>query len=138
MPATTSVPGRVRTDWELLQGAWRSVAGPRDARLLIVGDHYAFEFLDGEIYIGTFVLTPEGMDMHIAAGPLEYQGQKALCLYRLEGGVLQWSPGRPGSGRRPVRFPEVDDPRSLSFVFRRDRPLARRSTPRSLVRSSLE
>ena len=125
MPATSS-PTRLRTDWELLQGAWRSVAGPCEARLLIAGDHFSFEFLDGDIYMGTFVLTPEGMDMHILAGPAEHRGKTALCLYRLEGGVLQWSPGRPGSQRRPSRFPEVDDPRSLSFVFRRYRRLARR------------
>jgi hypothetical protein len=83
-------------------------------------------------------LTKEGMDMHIAAGPAEHRGQTALCLYRLEAGVLQWSPGRPGSGRRPSRFPEVDDPRSLSFVFSRERRSSRRWTPRSSTRSSLE
>jgi len=130
MPATSS-PTRLRTEWELLQGAWRSVAGPCEARLLIVGDYFSFEFLDGDIYIGTFVLTPEGMDMHILAGPAEHRGQTALCLYRVEGGVLQWSAGRPGSNRRPSCFPEVDDPRALSFVFRRDRRLLRRWRPRS-------
>jgi hypothetical protein len=112
---------------EELQGSWISVAGPREARLLIAGNRFTFEFVGGEIYMGTFEIRPDGMDMRIDAGPSEQQGKIAQCLYRVEGGVLRWCPGRPGSGRRPSGFPLVDDPRYLSFVFRQNRRPTRRS-----------
>lgn len=111
---------------EQLQGAWISVAGPCEARFLIVGNRYSFEFLGADIYMGTLSIGPDGMDMTIEAGPREQQGKVSLCLYRLEGGVLQWSPGRPGSNRRPTSFPLVDDTRYLSFVFRPARRQTRR------------
>ena len=41
----------VRTDLELMQGVWTSVAGPREARFLIAGHRFTFEFTDGELYI---------------------------------------------------------------------------------------
>ena len=115
------------SDLEELQGSWISVAGPREARLLIAGNRFTFEFVGGEIYMGTFDLRPDGLDMQVEAGPAEQQGKIAQCLYRVEGGVLRWCPGRPGSGRRPSSFPLVDDPRYLSFVFRQTRRPARRS-----------
>ena len=51
----------------------------------------------------------------------EVRGQTTACLYHVEGWVLRWCPGRPGSGRRPGAFPSVDDPRYLSIVFRHAR-----------------
>ncbi len=68
--------------------------------------------------MGSFDLHADGMDMSIEQGPHEHMGKIALCIYRLEGGVLRWCPGRPGSGRRMSEFPIVDDPRYMSFVFR--------------------
>ena len=114
------------SDLDLLQGSWTSVAGPCEARLLVCGNRYTFEFLGGDIYMGMLELGPDGMDMRIEAGPKDHQGKIAQCLFRLEGGVLRWCPGRPGSGRRPTTFPLVDDPRYLSFVFRQLRRTRRR------------
>ena len=115
----------LRSDLELIQGVWVSVAGPREVRLLIAGRRYAFEFVGGELYMGTFDLAPGQMDMHIEEGP-EHTGCCTKCIYQLEGGVLRWCPGCPGSEKRPSRFHDVDDPRYLSLVFRR----AVRSTKR--------
>jgi hypothetical protein len=108
-----------RTDLELIQGAWVSVAGPREARLLIAGRRFTFEFVGGDIYMGTFDLAPGQMDMHIEEGPVEHAGRFSMCIFQLAGGVLRWCPGRPGSDKRPSTFPDVDDPRYLSLVFRR-------------------
>ena len=108
----------VRTDLELLQGVWTSVAGPREARLLIAGHRYTFEFADGELYMGTLAVTAGRMDMHIEEGP-KHVGLVTRCLYHVEGGVLRWCPGKPGSDRRPTEFPSVDDPKYLSLVFRK-------------------
>jgi hypothetical protein len=111
---------------ELLQGVWVSVAGPRSARFLIAGRRFTVEFVGGDIYMGTFEVHPGGMDMHIEEGPSEHVGRLARCIFQLEGGVLRWCPGRPGSDKRPSAFPDVDDPRYLSLVFRRDARPARR------------
>jgi uncharacterized protein (TIGR03067 family) len=121
-PATEAGP---QTDREMLQGVWVSVAGPKEARLLIAGRRFTFEFVDGDIYMGTFDLSPGHMDMHIEEGPPEHMGRFSLCIYQLDGGVLRWCPGRPGSHKRPAAFPDVDDPRYLSLVFRRARHAAR-------------
>jgi len=116
----------LRPDVEMIQGVWVSVAGPREARLLIAGFRFTFEFVGGDIYMGTFDLAAGQMDMHIEAGPSEHIGRWSRCIYQLEGGVLRWCPGRPGSDRRPTTFPDVDDPRYLSLVFRRDARPSRR------------
>ena len=108
-----------RSALDSLQGAWESVAGPRPARLLVAGHRFTVEFVGGDIYMGTLDLAPGQMDMHIEGGPAEHVGRSSQCLYHLDGGVLRWCPGRPGSGRRPTAFPDVDDPRQLSLVFRR-------------------
>jgi uncharacterized protein (TIGR03067 family) len=125
MPALARAPETL-PELDLLQGSWTSVAGPCEARLLVCGNRYTFEFVGGDIYMGTIELHPDGMDMRIDAGPAEYRDKSTQCLYRLEGGVLRWCPGRPGSGRRPTSFPLVDDPRYLSFVFRQLRRNGRR------------
>ena len=120
MPALApAVATAVRTDLELLQGVWTSVAGPREARLLIAGHRFTFEFADGELYMGTIAVTPGRMDMHIEEGPRKHVGLVTRCLFHVEGGVLRWCPGKPGSDRRPTEFPGVDDPRFLSLVFRK-------------------
>lgn len=115
-----------RTDLELMQGVWTSVAGPREARFLVAGNRFAFEFVGGDVYMGTIEVADGKMDMHIEEGPPEHIGRFTRCIYHLEGGVLRWCPGRPGSDRRPSAFPDVDDPRYLSFVFRRAPRAARR------------
>ena len=109
----------VRTDQDLIQGAWASVAGPREARFLVVGNRFSFEFLGGDIYIGTLILDRGDMDLHTEAGPAKHLGTVTKCIYQLKGGVLLWCPGKPGSDRRPMTFPDVDDSRYLSLVFRR-------------------
>jgi hypothetical protein len=110
-----------RSDLELIQGVWVTVAGPREARLLIAGRRFTFEFVGGDIYMGTFDLAPGKMDMHIEAGPAKHVGCWSRCIFQLDGGVLRWCPGKPGSDRRPTCFPDVDDPRYLSLIFRRAR-----------------
>jgi uncharacterized protein (TIGR03067 family) len=113
------------TELEQLQGAWASVAGPRSANLLVAGTHFTFEFLDGEIYMGTFFLDteadPKQMDMLIEEGPNEHKGQIALCIFHVEGSVLRWCPTKPGSDRRLTGFPSVTDDRYNSLVFRQVR-----------------
>jgi uncharacterized protein (TIGR03067 family) len=109
----------VRTDLDLIQGSWASVAGPKEARFLIAGNRFAFEFLGGDVYIGTFKLDRGDMDLHTEAGPEKHVGTVTKCIYQLQGGVLRWCPGKPGSDRRPLSFPDVDDAKYLSLVFRR-------------------
>ena len=123
MPVLARAPEpQTRSDLEHAPGVWISVAGPREARLLVAGNRFTFEFVGGDIYMGTFDLGPDEMDMQIEEGPRRTRGQDRACAsIRLEGGVLRWCPGRPGSDRRPTAFPHVDDPRYLSFVFRQTR-----------------
>lgn len=114
----------VRSDLDSFQGVWMSVAGPREARFLVAGSRFTIEFIGGDLYMGTFKLAghknePRHLDMHIEEGPADHAGRTALCIYQLEGGVLRWCPGRPGTNRRPTGFPDVDDPRFLSLVFQR-------------------
>jgi uncharacterized protein (TIGR03067 family) len=128
MPAV--MPASARTcalsDLDALQGSWVTVAGLREAKLLIAGSRFAVEFGDGRIYMGTFSLDPTDdphrMDMRIEEGPSGERGLTTYCIYQLEGGMLRWCPSRPGSEVRLVRFPSVDDPRYLSLVFRPVRP----------------
>ena len=126
MPAVAPAPSSTRAELDQLQGVWTSVAGPCDARILIAGKRYAFEFVGGEVYIGTFEIAAGKMDMHIEEGPAEHQGQVAPCIFHVDGGVLRWCPGRIGSGRYLTAFPSVDDQKYLSLVFRRAPRKARR------------
>ena len=118
MSVLAPAPAGVRSDLELMQGSWESVAGPKQARLLVAGRRFTFEFAAGDIYMGTFELAPGQMDMHVEEGPADHRGT-SKCIYHLDGGVLRWCPGRPNSGRRPAAFPDVADSRYLSLVFRR-------------------
>jgi hypothetical protein len=126
MPVLAPAAESVRSDLELLQGVWTSVAGPREVRFLIAGHRFTFEFTDGELYMGTLAVTPGRMDMHIEEGPSKHIGLITRCLFQIEGNVLRWCPGKPGSDRRPTEFPSVDDPRYLSLVFRKVSRPARR------------
>lgn len=122
-PTGTNAP----TDLEQLQGAWTSVAGSRNARLLIAGNHFSIEFLDGPIYMGSFALVdpeaqPRRMDMCIAEGPPAHLGRVAHCIYELESDSLRWCPNRPGAHERLTHFPSVHDDRYVSIVFKQDRP----------------
>ena len=117
-PAVATATG-VRSDLELLQGVWTSVAGPKEARFLIAGHRFTFEFVGGDLYMGTFDLVPGKMDLHIEEGPSDHVGRFSRCIYQFDGGILRWCPGRPGSGKRPAAFPDVADSRYLSLVFRR-------------------
>lgn len=119
--APAVAPPTTRTELDQIQGVWTSVAGPREARLLVAGSRFCFEFVGGDVYMGTLDLTDGHMAMHIEEGPIDFRGQQTHCLYRVEGDVLRWCPGRPGSGRKPAAFPSVDDPRYLSLVFRHAR-----------------
>src|SRR5215470_6384315 len=74
----------LRSELELIQGAWQSVAGPREARLLVAGNRFTIEFGGGDIYMGTFELATGQMDMHIEAGPAEHVGTHSLCIYQLD------------------------------------------------------
>jgi uncharacterized protein (TIGR03067 family) len=114
-PATAPT---TRADLEQIQGVWVTVAGPREARFLIAGRRFTFEFVGGDLYMGTLDLAPGHMDLHIEEGP-EHVGLCTKCIFHLDGGVLRWCPGKPGSEKRPAAFPDVDDPRYLSLVFRR-------------------
>jgi hypothetical protein len=70
MPVLARAPeSETITDLDLLQGSWTSVAGPCEARLLVCGNRYTFEFLGGDIYMGLLELGPDGMDMRIVSGP---------------------------------------------------------------------
>lgn len=126
--ATAQMPAGVsfRMDLEHLQGPWRTVAGRRGARFLIAENRFTFEFIDGEVYLGTFHLdpaaAPKQMDMRIEEGPLATRGQLAHCIYHVDEQVLRWCSTVPGAGYRLTRFPSVDDDHYYSLVFRRDRP----------------
>jgi len=123
---TAADPG-LQLALEQLQGSWTTVAGPRQARLLIAGHRYTFEFVSGDLYMGSFDLAGHGeIDMHIEEGPEDHAGRISRCIFRVEGGILRWCPGAPGSDRRPSTFPDVDDTRYLSLVFRRARAADRR------------
>jgi uncharacterized protein (TIGR03067 family) len=126
MPVSTAVAVQPRVELEPLQGIWTTVAGPRQAKLLVAGNRFTFEFLDGDVYMGTFELDgaaePRRMDMRIEEGPDKHRGQVALCIYHVDGGVLRWCPARIGADQRLSCFPCVDDERYLSLVFKQLRP----------------
>ena len=128
MPALSSATAArdTRTDLEHLQGAWVSVAGRREAELLIAGNLFAFKFLDGKIYMGTLDIDageqPKEMVLRIDEGPVKHKGKFALCIYELDGDTLRWCPTEPGSDERLTAFPGLDDGRYLCLVFQRQRP----------------
>jgi uncharacterized protein (TIGR03067 family) len=130
MPVSTSerpaVGKQVRHDLERLQGVWLSVAGRRRAELLVAGNLFTFRILDGELYMGSFVVDadgePHGMDMTIYEGPARHKGLVTRCIFQVEGDALRWCASDPGTDHRLAAFPGMDDRRYLSLVFRRERP----------------
>jgi uncharacterized protein (TIGR03067 family) len=117
-PSPRSRP--VCSDTEALQGAWISIAGRRQAELLVSGSHFAVHFADGDIYMGSFTLGCDGwpctMDLQIDEGPHRHKGQLALCIYELDGDLMRWCTASPGQPERPKTFAE-EDPLHLSLVF---------------------
>jgi uncharacterized protein (TIGR03067 family) len=115
---------QIQADLAQLQGVWTSIAGRRQAELLIAGNLFTVRFLDGALYMGTFALdldeSPKAMDMRIDEGPIKHKGHIAHCIYDLAGDRLQWCPGEPGSERRPRAFPGDEDGQSLCLLFRRE------------------
>jgi uncharacterized protein (TIGR03067 family) len=123
---TTSVP-LVRSGPEALQGAWLSVAGRRQAELLVSGDHLTVHFADGDIYMGRFTLgegRPATMDVRVEEGPPRDKGQVARCIWEVDGDTLRWCIASPGQLQRPARFDEAD-PRHLCLVFHREHTLGK-------------
>ena len=136
MPAVAPAPSlsASRADLDHLQGVWTSVAGPCEARFLIAGTRYAFEFVGGDVYIGTFEIAPGQMDMSIDEGPenldLTYRVVGAdwtelaywVAAYR-KGGLTEGSVdfARPGTYYLEVRDASNDgrsiEPATLKTIF---------------------
>jgi uncharacterized protein (TIGR03067 family) len=116
------VPGP-EAELELLQGPWVTVAGRRQAELLVAGGHYTIRFDDGSIYMGPIVLDPDArpktMNLHVEEGPAVHKGKTTLCIYELAGDTLRWCVTVPGQKHRLTAFPPEDDVHSLALVFRR-------------------
>jgi uncharacterized protein (TIGR03067 family) len=116
-------PDDCPTDLEALQGVWFSVAGRREAEMLVSGTHFAVRFADGDIYIGEFELdllsTPRTMAMRVREGPARHKGKTALCIYELADDGLRWCAGSPGRTERLTAFPAADAAEHLFLVFRR-------------------
>jgi len=125
MDVLATPEARTRTDVDQLQGSWSTLAGHKEARLLVAGRRFAFEFVGEQVFFGTFSLdvstNPKRMDMLIEEGPDEDRGKLAHCIYHIEGEVLRWCPTKPGSPKRLAAFPGVDDHRYFSMVFRQVR-----------------
>jgi uncharacterized protein (TIGR03067 family) len=112
---------------ELLQGLWITVAGRRQAELLVAGGHYSIRFDDDSIYMGRFDCDPDAqpkaMDIHVGEGPPAHKGKTALAIYELAGDTLRWCVTAPGRKDRLTAFPAEDDVHSLALVFRRAKAL---------------
>jgi uncharacterized protein (TIGR03067 family) len=106
-----------------LQGSWFSVAGRREAVLLISGNRFTVRFADGDIYMGAFELhptrPPKVMAMHIDEGP-RHKGKTVFCIYELDGHTLRWCAGSPGQAERLTAFPAEDDAKYLYLRFSRE------------------
>jgi uncharacterized protein (TIGR03067 family) len=111
------------TDLELLQGAWVSISGRREARLLVAGNHFTIQFSDGDIYMGCLevdlLVQPKGMDLRIDAGPARHKDQTAPGIYELQDDRLLWCTSGPGQ-KRPTDFSSEDDPNCLCLMFHRE------------------
>jgi uncharacterized protein (TIGR03067 family) len=114
-----------RQELEILQGAWVSVAGRHEIEILIAGCNFAVKFKNGPVYMGTLRLDPgqdpKAMDMLVTEGPERHQWKTALCIYDVEGDLLRWCPGEPGSKERLPDFPPQNHAEYYCTVFRRDR-----------------
>lgn len=107
----------------LLRGAWQTIAGRREGRLLISGGSLTLEFADGTVYMGKVTIGRTGrfatMDVRVEEGPPKHKGQLALCIYEINGETLDWCTASPGQTERPTEFAERD-PQHLHLVFRRE------------------
>jgi len=129
MPETASAyaaaHNRAKEELAHLQGVWSSIAGQRQAELLIAGSLFAVKFKSGPLYMGTFRLDPhqgpKAMEMLVTAGPERHQWKTALCIYELEGDRLRWCPGEPGRKERLEEFPPEDHLAYYCTLFRRER-----------------
>jgi uncharacterized protein (TIGR03067 family) len=117
------------TDLDLLQGAWISISGRREARLLVAGNHFTIQFHDGDIYMGCLEVDslsqPKAMELRIVEGPAHHRRQTALSIYELQADRLTWCTSGPGQ-KRPDEFAAEDDPACLSLVFQRESRNGRR------------
>ena len=124
---TASVEDGGPSDLEALQGAWYSVAGRREAELLVSGTRFAVRFADGDIYMGAFALdpaaVPKTMDMRIEEGPALHKGKTALCIYELESRTMRWCATSPGQSARLSAFPTEEVAQLLCLVFHREQPV---------------
>jgi uncharacterized protein (TIGR03067 family) len=122
----TRADNQVLHDLQMLQGTWMSVSGRRQAELLFAGHHYTVRFMDGDLYMGTFALSPDGhprvMEMTIDEGPDNHLGKVARCLYDVAPDALRWCAPEPGATERLGSFPSVQDKRYLSLLFKREQP----------------
>jgi uncharacterized protein (TIGR03067 family) len=120
-------------DHSRLQGTWEFLAGPREAHLIVTGNHFTIRFRNGEVYLGTFALgpteRPKTMDMCIAEGPDRHKGLKSLAIYAIDGDRLIWSTGKPGTSERPRFFPAREDREPLCIVFQRQKEQRAISAP---------
>jgi uncharacterized protein (TIGR03067 family) len=121
-PETVFVPPG--SDLEVLQGAWVSIAGWRQAEMLISGSHLAVHFADGDIYLGSFSLDssthPRVMTVSIDEGPARHKGQQAQCIYEVVGDTLRWCTAGPGPSDPLTAFPDEDVRHCLCLKFRRE------------------
>ena len=126
---TERTTNQVLIDQETLQGTWMTISGRRQAELLFAGHHFTMRFLDGDLYMGRFTLSPDGtpkvMEMHIDEGPDNHRGKVARCLYDLATDALRWCAPEPGSAERLGCFPAVHDRHYLTLLFRREQPQPR-------------
>jgi uncharacterized protein (TIGR03067 family) len=111
------------SDRQKLQGIWLYVSGQRKAELLIAGRRFTVKFRNGDLYMGTFTLSParkpRHIDMTIEEGPSHHRGRVSRGIYQFHGEALHWSPGEPGK-ERPAAFPTLQDREQLYLVFRRE------------------
>ena len=102
LPHIAEAETALQTDLQRLQGTWVSVAGRREAELLVAGRLFTFRYKGGEVYMGAFWLdpsrAPRAMDMRIDEGPGKHRGRVALCVYDLDGEQLRGAP--PSRGPR--------------------------------------
>jgi uncharacterized protein (TIGR03067 family) len=114
-----------RPDEEMLQGAWTCTSGRRRASFLVCGNLFAIHFIDGDIYMGSFVLdpvaSPRTMVVTIHEGPSRHRGLSAHCIYELEGDTMRWCTAGPDRTGAPAAFPPEGDPNYLCLVLQRHR-----------------
>jgi uncharacterized protein (TIGR03067 family) len=111
-----------REEADRLQGDWLYLAGLRAADVSFSGDRFVVRFHNGEVFNGTFVLTPlhhpRAIDLTIQEGP-RHVGKVSLGIYQVDGKRMVLCPGVPGTGERPRYFPPADDRERLSLTLKR-------------------